>query len=63
MLQQSQLHFSTEQIMAVLWSPTCAAAILSLSQENNLCNSIPHRVKFRTKAVNHLSRHWILEKC
>jgi len=42
MLQQSQLHFGTEQIMAVLWSLTCAAVILSLLQENNLSNSIPH---------------------
>jgi len=36
-----QLHFCTEQIMAVLWSLTCAAATLSLLQENNLSNSIP----------------------
>jgi len=45
-----------EQIMAVLWSLTCAAVILSLSQENNLYNSIPHRVKSRTEAVKYLSR-------
>ena len=56
MLQQSQLHFCTEQIMAVLWSLTCAAVILSLLQENNLSNSAPHRVKCRTEAVKHLSR-------
>jgi len=43
MLQQSQLHFCTEQIMAVLWSLTCAAVILSLLQENNLSNSVPHK--------------------
>jgi len=30
--------------MAVLWSLTCAAAILSLLQENNLSNSSPHRL-------------------
>jgi len=36
MLQQSQLHFCTEQIMAVLWSLTRAAVILSQLQENNL---------------------------
>jgi len=28
--------------MAVLWSLTCEAVILSLSQENNFPNSIPH---------------------
>jgi len=42
--------------MAVLWSLTCAAIMLSLLQENNLSNSIPHRVKSRTEAVKHLSR-------
>ena len=42
--------------MVVLWSLTCAAVILSLLQENNFSNSIPHRVKCRTKAVNHLSQ-------
>jgi len=42
--------------MAVLWSLTCAVVVLSLLQENNLFNSIPHRVKWRIKAVNHLSR-------
>ena len=55
-LQQSQLHFRTEQIMAVLWSLTCAAVILSLLQENNRSNIIPHSVKCRTEAVKHLSR-------
>ena len=40
--------------MAVLWSLTCAAVILSLLQENNLANGIPHRVKSRTEAVKHL---------
>jgi len=45
--------------MAVLWSLTCAAVILSLFQENNFSNSIPHRVKSRKEAVNHLS--WSLE--
>jgi len=58
-LQQSQLHLCTEQIMAVLlWSLTRAAVILSLIQKNNLSNSIPvpHRVKCRTEAVNHLLR-------
>jgi len=55
-LQQSQLHFCMEQIMAVLWSLACAAVILSLLQENNLSNSIPHKVKCRIKAVKHLSR-------
>jgi len=47
--------FCTEQIMAVLWSLTCTAVILSLLQENNLSN-IPHKVKSRTEAVEHLSR-------
>ena len=42
--------------MTVLWSFTCAAVILSLLQENNFSNSIPHRVKSRTEAVKHLSR-------
>jgi len=42
--------------MAVLWSLTCAAAILSLLQEYNLSNSMPHRGYCRTEAVNHLSR-------
>jgi len=42
--------------MAVLWFLTCAAVVLSLLQENNLSNSIPHRVKSRTEAVKHLSR-------
>jgi len=55
-LQQSQLHFCTEQIMAVLWSLTCVAVILPLLQENNFSNSIPHRVKCRTEEVKHLSR-------
>jgi len=44
-----------------MWSLTCAAVILSLFQENNLSNSIPHRVKCRTEAVNILSRS--LETC
>jgi len=35
--------------MTVLWSLTCAAVILSLLQENNLFNSIPHKVKCRVK--------------
>jgi len=43
-------------VMAVLWSLTCAAVILPLLQENNLSNSIPHRIKCRTKALIHLSR-------
>jgi len=30
-----ELHFCTEQLMAALWSFTCAAVILSLLQENN----------------------------
>jgi len=30
--------------MAVVLSLTCAAVIISLLQENNLSNSIPHRV-------------------
>jgi len=42
--------------MAVLWSLTCAAGILSLLQENDLADGIPHRVKCRTEAVKHLSR-------
>ena len=42
--------------MAVLRSLTCAAVILSLLQENSLSNSMPHRVKCRTKAANHVSR-------
>jgi len=58
MLQQSQLHFCTEQIMALLWSLTCAAVILLLLQENNLSN-FPHRGKCLTEAVKHLS--WSLE--
>ena len=41
--------------MALLWSLTCAAVILSLLQENNLSNNVPHRVKCRTEAVKHLS--------
>jgi len=41
--------------MAVLWSVTCAAVVFSLLQENNLSNSIPHRVKSWTEAVKHLS--------
>jgi len=53
-LQQSHLHFCTEQIMAVLWCLTCAAVILSLLQENNLSSSILHRVKCRTAVVNDL---------
>ena len=40
----------------VLWSLICPVVILSLLQENKLFNSIPHRVKSRTEAVNHLSR-------
>jgi len=40
--------------MTVLWSLTCAAVILSLLQENNLSNSLPHRVKCQT--VKHLSK-------
>jgi len=52
-LQQSHLHFCTEQMMAIL-SLTCAAVILSLLQENNLSSSIPHRVKCRTAVVNDL---------
>ena len=55
-LKHSPLNVCTEQIMAVLCSLTCAAVILSLLQENYLSNSIPHRGKCRTKAVNHLSR-------
>jgi len=42
--------------MAVLWSLTCAAVILSLLQENNLSNCKPHMVKARRVAVKHLSR-------
>ena len=42
--------------MAGLWSLTCAAVILSLLQENDLSNSIPHRVKRRTEAVKRLPR-------
>jgi len=42
--------------MAVLWSLTCAAVMLPLLQESNLSNRIPHRVKSRTEAVEHLSR-------
>jgi len=38
------------------YATTLAAVILSLLQENNLSNSIPHRVKCRTEAVKHLSR-------
>jgi len=45
--------------MAVLWSLTRVAVILSLLQENNLSNSIPRRVKSQTEAVKHLS--WSLE--
>jgi len=37
-------------------SLTCAAVIPSLLQETSLFNSISHRVKSRTEAVNHLSR-------
>jgi len=53
-LQQSQLHFCTEKIMAILWSLTCAAVILTQLTENNVSNSIPHRVKCRRAAVNDL---------
>ena len=42
--------WTNKQIMVVLWSLT-----LSLLKENNFSDSIPHRVKCRTKAVNHLS--------
>jgi len=42
--------------MVVLWSLTCAAVILSLLQQNNLSNSILHRVKCRTEALKPLSR-------
>ena len=45
--------------MAILSCLTCAAVILSLLQENNMSNSIPHRVKSRTEAVKHHS--WSLE--
>jgi len=41
--------------MAALWSLTCAA-VLSLLQENNFSNSMPHRVKCPTEEVKHLSR-------
>ena len=41
--------------MAVLWSLTCASVILSLLQENNFSNNVPHRGKCRTEAVKHLS--------
>ena len=61
-LKHSPLNFCTKQIMAVLRSLTCAAVILSLLQENNLSNSIPRRVKCRTKAVNHLSRSKIFNE-
>jgi len=44
-----------EQIMAVLWSLTCAAVILSLLQENKLSNSMLLKVKSQTEAVKHLS--------
>jgi len=37
-------------------SLTCAAVILSLLQETSLSNSITHRVKSRTEAVNRLSQ-------
>jgi len=36
------LNLSTKQIMAILWSLTCAAVILPLLQENNISNSTPH---------------------
>jgi len=45
--------------MGVLWSLTRVAVILSLLQENNLANSMPHRVKSRIEAVKHPS--WSLE--
>jgi len=63
MLQQSQLHFCTEQIMAALWSLTCAAVILSPLQEKNkqLSNSLSHRITSQTEAVKHLSQS--LETC
>ena len=54
-IELSQLHICTEQIMAVLWSLTCAAAILSLLQENNLSNRIPHRMNCWTETVKHIS--------
>jgi len=40
--------------MAALWSLTCADVVLSLLQENNLSNNIPHRIKSQTEAVKHL---------
>jgi len=42
--------------MTGLWSLTCAVVILLLLQENNLSDSILHRVKSRAEAVKHLSR-------
>jgi len=46
-----------EQIMAILWSLTCAPATLLLFQKNKLSNSmLYYRVKCQTKAVKHLSR-------
>jgi len=45
-----------EQIMAVLWSLTCTAVIISLLQENSLSDNIPHRGKCLTEAVKPLWR-------
>jgi len=59
----SEIHFYANQIHAILWSFTYATVKLLLFQKNNLSNSILHRVKCRTEAVNHLSRSLKLEKC
>ena len=48
-----------KQIVAVLCSVTCAAVKLSLLQENNLSNSIPHRVKCRAKAVEKYAKNYL----
>jgi len=47
--------------MAVLWSLTCAAVKLSLSQDNDLPYSIPDRIQCPTEATNNLLRS--LETC
>ena len=58
-LQQNQLHFCTEQIMAVLCSHMCSCITLTVLRNDFLAfflaNSMPHKVKCRTEAVRHLS--------
>ena len=47
-LQQNQLHFYTDQ-MAVLWSLTCAAVILSLCKESGRNKIVKREIDFLLK--------------